>query len=314
MHRPVTEVSLPPMSTHMYSYTATEPQYVSTRIPNQGWLYINSQDSPPGTDRSNYTVGTSEIMATAMARIKVLGFATYWNIPNVNPRNDVISFYSSNSAPGFPGNPTSTNLGPKFTTAPLVDRWYNINVPADQAALNADIIAKLNALVGLTGLTFSLTPVVGFPQTFILSAAGGAFILDPTSPAVAKGQQMFGFTQLPASQLVQASFVVATPPQTFNFAYTQFVDIISSQLTKWDKMLSTSTGRISPLVIRAYVGGQQWGLQFQELNAHLVEISWKADEPLTTFDIRFFDMNGDPLYVPNGGKDFIWQLSLLAEM
>jgi hypothetical protein len=312
MHRPVTEVSLPPMSTHMYSYTATEPQYVSTRVPNQGWLYISSQDAPPGTDRSNYTVGTSEILATSMARIKVLGFATYWQSPNVNPRNDVISFYSSVHAPGFP-DPTSTNLGPKYTTAPLTTRWYDINVPADAVALNADIIAKLNALTFSSGLTFSLTAVVGFPRTYILSAAGGSFILDPTSSAVAKGQQMYGFIQLAPSQLVQASFAAATPPQTFNYVYTQFTDIVSSQLTKWDKMLSSSTGRISPLVMRAYVTGA-FGLQFQSVSRNPIELSWKADEPLTTFDIRFFDMNGDPLYVPNGGKDWIWQLSLLAEM
>lgn len=298
------------MSTHMYSYTATEPQYVSTRIPNQGELYINSQDAPPGTDRTNYTVGTSEILATAMARIKVLGFATYWNVPNVNPRNNVLSFYISTGGGGPPG-------GTKFTVT-LDTRWYNIFSAggADEAALILDIITKMNAVVPVTVpvTQFRATAIPGFPQTYTLdftpaSPAGLTFSIDPTCLAVTKGAQMFNFpvespTNLTASKQLG----------TMNFVYTQFIDIISSTLTKWDKMQSASTGRISPLIIRAYAGGQAWGLQFQDVSNNPIELSWKADEPLASFDIRFFDMNGDPLYQPNGGTQWIWQLTLLAEM
>lgn len=310
MHRPVSEVGLPPMNPMIYSHTSAEPQYVSGRVPNQGWMYISSQDAPEGTDRTNYIVGTSEILANNMARIKGLGFATYWNVPNVNPRNDVISFYST--AGGFP-----PALGAvKYTTAPLVNRWYDIRVPADEAALRADILAKLNALTGASGLTWSMTPVAGFPQTYNVSTVGGQFIFDLTSSALAKGAQMFGFprSQVPSDGSNVTPITNPLRTMILNFVYTQFVDIVSTTLTKWDKMQSASTGRIAPLLMRVYVGGQSWGLQFHDLTNHPVEFSWKGDEPLATFDIKFFDMNGDPLYQLNGGKDWIWQLSLLAEM
>lgn len=294
MQRQAAEVMLHPMSPMVYSYTSGEPQYVSGRVPNQGWLYISSQDAPEGTDRTNYTVGGSEILANGMARIKGMGFATYWNVPNVNPRNNMISF-EANVA------------GNVFTTAPLNVRWYDITSAADEAALIMDILAKLNALTGASGLTWSATPIAGFPQTYTLSVVGGTYRMVLSSLALAKGAQMFGF---PRDQV----FSAAKQLGAMNFVYTQFTDIVSSTLTKWDKMQSSSTGRIAPLVMRAYAGGQAWGLQFQDLTNHPVEFTWKADEPLARFDIRFYDMNGDPLYQPNNGKDWIWQLSLLAEM
>lgn len=288
------------MSAHIYAFSATEPQYVSSRTPNEGWLYINSQDAPPGADRTNCTMGTGEILATGMARIKVRGFAMFWNIPNVNPRNNVIQFQSSLGV-----------LGAVYTTAPLNVRNYDPRVPADVTALIADIIAKMTA-VAPGGQLFTAPAIVGFPLTFTLtSSAGSTFRMVPTSLAVAKGAQMFGF---PTDQ----TFTQTKQLGPMNFFYSLFVDIVSNTLTKWSKMRSESTGHIAPLVLRAYVGGTggsgNWGLTHQSVGFPQVDFSWKADEPLTQFDIRLFDQNGDPLYTLNDGKDLLWQLSLVAEM
>lgn len=294
------DVFLPPVSTHIFSYSATEPQYTTTRQPNQGQLYLSSQNTPPGTDRSNCRLGGGGILAQGMGRLKVLGFATLWCAPNCNPRNNVLSFYSS--VTGGVG-------GTKFTvTLPI--RNYDVNVPADVTQLVTDILAAMNTVTGTSGLTFSAPAIAGFPRTFTLTAAGGTFVLDPNCLAVAKGQQMFGF---PVEPLANSSLSTTKVLGTMFMVYTQYIDICSTALTKWDKMPSSSTGSTAPIVLRAYAGGA-WGLQFQDTSSHPVELSWKADEPLTTIDITMYDQGGDPLYVPRGGTDFIWQLTLAAEL
>lgn len=307
-HSRAAEMMLPPISAGIYSFSGTEPQYISTRVPNQGWLYIASKDAPPGANRADCQMGDTSIMAVGMGRLKILGFATIWNIPNVNPRNNVISFWSS--ATGFPPTPGAV----LHTTAPLNERWYDENSPVDEAALLLDIKTKMNALSGASGLAFDTAPVPGFPHMNVLFISAGppgaTYLMNQNCLAVAKGQQMFGFPSLPpvaASSSSAFQFII-------NYIYTQFIDITSTTLSKWDKMQSTSTGNTNPIIMRAYVGGGGWGLQFQDITTHPVEISWKADEPITYFDIKIYDQNGDPLYVLNGGKQFIWQLSMLAEM
>jgi hypothetical protein len=286
-------VYLPPTAPAGYADSSAEAQYVTAKRPISGGVYISSQDTPYGTDRTKCQVGGSNILASNANRMRMLGVAVIWNIPNVNPRNNSLSFFSS-----------VTGLVHDVT---LTEAYYDITVPADIAALMVDIVGALNSAG--SGLSFSSTPAVGFPRKFVITAVGGLFYFVTTSDAVAKGEQMYLFQREGRVPVPAASKTVGP----MNLIYTMFVDIKSTVLTKWAKIKSMTTGNQNPVVMRAYVGGNKWGYDFQELHDYLA-FAWKWSEPIYSIDFSFFDQNGDPLYAPNGGKDFIWQISLEAEL
>lgn len=281
---------LPPTDPTVYIDSATEPQYVTRKEPVSGWVYLNSLDTPYGTDRSNCQLGLRDTLVASANRMRMLGVTVNWYIPNVNPRNDTITF-------------TASTTGLDYTVT-LATKFYDVTIPADVTQLVTDIVAALNGAG--SGLTFSAAPIAGFPRMYTITSVGGTYRFVKTCSAIAKGIQMYDFDQ-------DQTFALTHTLGPMNMMYTQFVDIKSTTLTKWEKIRSVTTGHQNPVVFRAYVGGNKWGPDFSELH-HYLAFSWKWNEPIYTIDISFFDQNGDPLFVPNGGKDFIWQIALAAEL
>jgi hypothetical protein len=95
--------------------------------------------------------------------------------------------------------------------------------------------------------------------------------------------------------------------------YTQYVDIQSSTLSQWTKIQSRTTGPIGTVIVRAYVGGSERGVQFQKFDGR-VSLAWKASSPIGAIDIALYDSNGDPLYAPFDGTKLEWQLSCSLEL
>lgn len=285
------EVILPPQFPSAFE-SSKEPQYITSKDPVNGWLYLNSADTVYGVDRTNCQITSDGPFASGFNRLRVAGVSALWYIPNVNPRNNTISFYSSNT-------------GSTKHTVTLTERYYDITSTTDVAALATDIETALNSLTGATLLTFTITAITGFPRKYTISATGGTFHFDLDCTAVI-AEQMYNFDR---DQTSAASKTLGP----MNMMYTQFVDIVSTTLTKWEKIKSISSGDINPIVCRAYIGGNAWGSNFQQLS-HYLAFSWNAQEPLYAIDIRMYDQNGKPLYVPNGGKDFMWQITLIAEL
>lgn len=285
-------VLIPPHNSVSYTDNPKEPQYITAKQPVQGFLYVDSKDAPYGVDRTNCQIGGNNTLASNFNRIRVLGVNVLWYIPNVNPRNNTIV----------------ANVDGTDYTAQLASRFYDINVGADITQLATDIAA---ALTTASGVLFTATAVTGFPRQYTLSVPiGHTFYIDPTCPAVTKGAQMYGF---------QVEYPNLAPAQTkqlgpMNMMYTQYVDIKSTIVTKWQKIGSTTTGGISPVMMRAYVGGNKWGVDFDSVLDEYLAYSWKGSEPITYLDFQWFDSNGDPLYVPNGGKDFEWQINFTLEL
>lgn len=295
----MTSIKLQPVIPDVYTDSNLEPQYVTMRNPIAAWVYLNSGDLPVDDDKTNCIIRSDNttggrggnILASDMGRIKIAGVTSNWYIPNVNPRNNTITFHSSASGLDH--------------TVTLTERFYDVTSATDITALIAAIITALNTATGASGLTFSSAAVTGFPRMYTISAAGGLYYFIRTCSALAKGRQMYGFDQ---TQTSSANHTVGP----MNMMYTQFVDIVSTTMTKWSKMSTSTSGNVSPVIARAYIGGNAWGTNFQQF---LLEVasSWKAREPISYIDLRFFDQNGDPLYAPNDGKDFQWQISLIVE-
>lgn len=99
---------------------------------------------------------------------------------------------------------------------------------------------------------------------------------------------------------------------TMGMAYTNYVDVKSTELTKWQKMRSLTSGSLNPVVVRAFIGNK-WGVDYTNLSDTYLAFAWNYQCPLQSVDITFYDENGDLLYVAPS-SNFEWQLSLIAEM
>lgn len=280
---------LPPRDPHVYSDSTKEPQYVTTKRPTNAWLYFNSQDAAPGTDRTNCVLGNGGVIANGFSRIRFIGVSTLWDIPNVNVRNNTFQFYSSNT-------------GATVHTCSIAEKFYDLSESAD---LMDAIVAAMNTLTGATGLTFSKAAIPFYPRTYTLSAVGGTFYFSSACTAITKGEQLYG---IPRSPVLAASKQIG-PMQMI---YTQYVDIVSRTLTKFQKAPSVSTKNISPIVIRAYIGGNRWGISFYQPELYLA-FAWQSGTPLYNVDFEFFDQHGDPLYTTDNGQSLKWQITMEVE-
>jgi hypothetical protein len=142
-------VMIPPVDISFYSEPAFEPQYVTTRHPTMGTLYIDSYDSTRVSGTSTYRFHANRTYATNVSRIRVLGMSVTWFIPNVNLRNNTLSFHSTFSA--------------LTHTVTIPERYYDITESATAAT---DIVTALNTVTGASGITFASAAVVGSPRTF----------------------------------------------------------------------------------------------------------------------------------------------------
>lgn len=288
-----TPVTLPPQQWGAYTDSSYEPQYTTSKRPNRGWTYLDSKNTTD-TDKTSCTIAPATLLGTGFNRINVEGFTINWFIPNVNERNNQITVLDEL------GNPYSCYIAPGYYDNPQT--------------LAEHIRDQLNAISGLP-FVFSLeTPSsapadrqdwVPLPDAFIL-AATGLYRFDDRCSVVNRGSPCYNISK--GSTLSTRQII-----GPMGMMYTQYVDIQSRALTQWTKIPSTTTGALSSVVARAYVGGSAYGVQFQQFEQN-VSLSWNAGCPLSLIDISLFDSNGDPLYAPYGGTKLEWQLALSLEL
>lgn len=287
-----TSVTLPAQQWTQYTDSQYEPQYTTSKKPNRGWVYITSKDSPE-SDKTVCTVYPKTQLGTGFNRINIEGFTVNWFIPNVNPRNNWIHLLSSN----YPTTPFSLYLDVKYWTSSL----DLVNHIRDQ----------LNAVAG-TGLTFSVVTSAAdpdlddMPDYYALVASGGTFMFLDDSTVITKGEPCFGIA---GGQSLAAKQTIGP----MGMMYTQYVDIQSQTLTQWTKIQSATSSNVSAIVARAYVGGKEYGTQFQRFDDD-VSLSWNPITPLSSIDISLFDSSGDPLYAPENGSKLSWQLAMAIEL
>lgn len=271
-----------------------DPQYVTSVGPNSGLIYLDSRNTQYGTDRTNCTISSNSAFATNISRIRVIGISALWYTPNVNPRNSTLSFF------------INADPEPLKYTVQLPERYYDPNVPADAEQLRNDIVAALNS--SGSAAIFSSTAITGFPRKYIITSTA-PFYFDPTCDAVTKGLQMFNFYR----EIVgQETFETAKPLGPMTMVYTQYVDVKSNILTRWQKMQSTTSGSQNPVLFRSYITENQYSITYG--TPAFTTVAWKWSEPIYQADFAFYDQNGDPLYVPNDGRDFEWQITLGVEI
>jgi len=291
-------VILEPVSPAIYQKPNLEPQYTTYRDPNRGVVYLDSQDNTLETNKVSMQMSTvrvagdtPSILTNGINRIGVLSAGIYYNIPNVNPTNNVVGFFSS---------ATSTT--------------YNVTVPAgfytSATALITALVAALNTATGSSGLTFSFSTITGFPNTFTLSAAGGNFYFVLTSPGVQFGYQLWN---LPTEQVATASKVVGS----IDLWYTRYIDITCENVIKYAKVKTKNTSLSPNLVFRVFIDDPTFPHIISRPNQPLsVSYNFLPSEPIYTLFFQLYDQFGHLLYIPPGSPGtaggFYWDVQLLV--
>jgi hypothetical protein len=293
-----------------------EPQTVQTKHPSSVSMNI---DSTAAERQAGRPIDKTDILITSqtlnqgypgplmsqVTRLAIERFSAWAPPPNVNIRNNTISF-------------TSSNTGAVAWFANLTPAFY-----LTSALLIAEIVTQLNVLTGVTGLTFSSAPVPGFPDTYTLSSAGGTYVILAASSAIRRGRLLYA---LPDAEIPAASNTVGP----MGLIYTPFVDICSETLTRYARKRSNSnqTNSAPSLVARAFVfDSTDPVVNPRQIPYHVMEtdsfidaedfdwLTYDSSQDITTIDFQLRDCFGDLLYVtpaPAGtiNSPFNWLLNV----
>lgn len=270
-------------------FNKLEPQSLKNYYNHQASVYIDSLTDNATGNPLNLAIQNSTLFARYVNKLCVSALFMTWISPNVNPRNNTITFYSTNSTLNH--------------TVSIPEGFYL--TPSD--IMDALVIA-LNSATGASGLTFShlINPLQ--PSSSVLTAAGGSYHFILSSPMILKGTHLIG---IPLSQTDSVSKTVGS----IQLYYTRWVDIVSTTLTKHTSNANTSNkfGNNS-LLLRSYTNKNLNGItNLFELIENRNWMRWDISENISNVDIRILDEFGDLLYVPQYALDnnsFTWGLEL----
>lgn len=287
-------VELPLIDYHRFYDSFKEPQPVVAKNPTSSWIYLTSRYLPLGTPRNNFVLstdrnGNSIEFARETSRISAVGVGIEnWYIPNCNPRNQTLGFYSSVSG---------------LTHSVSVPEGYY----ETSDGLAAAIVIAMNAAG--SGQVFSQLPKPLYPRAHIITANVGNFYFIPDCDMSLKGVSLVG---IPIDTTPTTSKQIGP----MGLTYTNFVDFHSTALTQYQKMRSITISNRSSLFIRAYFDKVKWGDAAYELtNLENLSFAFRANTVLTSIDIQLYDSWGDLLYIPDYLADIMFvQCTIQAEL
>lgn len=177
--------------------------HVETHSKIRSRLFINSEErlTNTGYDEARYFSGSS-IIKSPITKIGLESFKMSIAYPNVNSRNNVITFFSSVSAINH-----SVTLDTAFYTIP---------------DLMTEIQAKLNSVTGASGLTFTITVFPGSLNSFEITVAGGSYRF-VSSSHIDRARPLSGLFAFPT--VTNQPVVVVS----LGF-YTRFIDVVCNDL------------------------------------------------------------------------------------
>jgi hypothetical protein len=277
-------------------------------------------------------------------RITVSQMQIEYKVPTIVPSNLLFNFGTQNpQLPKQIGNDTfvmfwenGPNAGVFQLTIP-----YGFYTPEEMAAmLEVQIRAEEPTYLGDINVAYESSgggnnpanpddPTqpgdIGFGNSFVFFTTNGTNINFPTPEilirdfgygldevsAILKCYKMLGVTLQVSSNRIDYPIIQTASP---NFLYTPFIDVVSNNLTKFQKVKDASTfvtGRTG-LLQRVYLSGvgnpqatsavyalgSQPFIITTDLNTPKV-IRWNKDETVYNIDFELYDCYGDPLYWTN---------------
>lgn len=272
--------------------TGAEPQQVTARRAPSAIVYLTSQSVPAGVPRNSFTISTGVNFFQNVSRLSFIGcaFENYYT-PNVNPRNNTLTFFSSVS-----GTTHTVTIPEGLYTSATV--------------LMTAIITAMNTVSGASGQVYSTTGEIAlFPRSFPLTASAGTYRFDLTCTALTKGSICYNF---PRSQVLTATKTVGS----MSLHYTLYIDIVSDTLTRYSKLKSITSGGRGSIFARTYMDAGQWGSTFYgATELEQFSFTYNPSVSVATVDIQLFDSHGDLLYIPDDKNDtMIFEMNVHTEL
>jgi hypothetical protein len=290
-------VSLAPNSDEQQTDENLEPPFVRVRSGNECFIFADSEvrETPLGTPQSlapdlfNATSfslggGNHQFYARKLKRLSVSGIQIANCVPNVNPRNNAVSFFSSASG--------------LTHTVSIPEGQY-----ATRATLTAALQTALNTATGASGLTWTITVNPLNSCQYTLATAGGNYRFVLTSPMVLYGRYLFN---LPQEQALSNS---KTMGAVYGL-YTRYIDVISASMTEYTKNPWSSNTRVpNGLVARVFIGPQAGfgssaggiasdGMSFFA-GVEAAPINYNRSRAIEVIDLALRDEFGQPYYIPS---------------
>ena len=285
-----------------------------------------------------------------MTRIAISQTQVEYRVPTVVPSNNVWpEFANDPTAPLVAGNDVFAIdvSGATLAAQHRVRIPYGYYSPIELAAM---LQASMRDYAGLETMTVSYSeayvppaganPYTGYGggNSYIFETDQGNYYRFPTAPelkvrfgeetnqlvSVLKTYRLLGIEQNGAIAHPLANFYQTQSP---SFLYTSFIDIVSNNLTKFQKVKDSDTsvyGRVA-LIQRFYLSnvgnpqatsalyalGSQPFITTSDLNTPKV-IRWNKDETVYNLDFELYDQYGDPLFwTPNYATEF--QMTLMCQ-
>jgi hypothetical protein len=293
---------------------------IPVRYPSVALLCVDSSDTEL-FNSSGYRIDDTSpsqiyinkqrpLMFGYMTRLALTEMDVVWDVPNINRRNNTITFklyaYQDQYPLPVPTMTTSTYVIPPG--------FYNNDDLADtiETALNADVFSIAN------GLNFSVTVT-----------PTGAFDIRQTSQYAITNRFKGGFQVIktPGNEYDLLDLMGLTPVNTIftnltggvaPMCYTPFVDVVSNLLTKNQNVTdgATTTKVTGSKLARIYFSNEQIQnvvpTATDTLNNNLIgttpfffrrefnfpkQIQWNSTENIDVIDIQVLDYKGNPVYI-----------------
>ncbi len=266
--------------------SSKEPQYLTTISPVSSKVYISSYDAEQ-VSRGSFVVHPVQNLGTNFRRVRMVSADFIWTLTNVNPRNNVLTII-------WPANGVDPLMSKTYGIA--VDE-YNSIATLNTAINNAIAGDPFEALAASNSLTY-------FPEITLTSTR--TFYIDPNCGFYKYGASMYGIT---ADVLTPKAQHIIGP---VSFLYTQWVDILSSELTKNQKMRTVASNNTSNILARVALGDPSPGARLRYIPETYLACARNINEPLYQFDITFLDQYGLSPDAPS--FPFTWFLTLELEL
>jgi len=303
-------------------YNVKPPKTVVTRPSSTAILALNSKDrfSLDGSAQSNslqqyndFTINKNQnLMQGAFNRIQLTEMRFPWAIPNINARNN--KFYVWANTYDI-NDLVLVTIGEGFYTGAELATAVEKQIIADCSGVAAGIVnldVQFNPR-GFGEFEFSMTAGTG-PFSFDIFQYSDSI----TDPGGDSDAEWISTNQLMKTmglyQLSGTTDLYTTPLQggTAPMLYTEYVDIVSEQLTNFQKVKDITTNvptARQALIERLYITNETsqndpanipgtYPFTIMRQVRTPKSIRWSGEHSIGQVDIKLYDMYGQPLYLP----------------
>lgn len=266
-----------------------EPPFVRVRDTNSQYLEIDASNIPA----TNNPCRINQVISRSLPRINRLRFQylSFRNYsPNINPRNNSISFIRG---------------GVPFTAV----------ISPDQ---------HLTGLTRYQALAAAMSTAVGVPGEFTAAAGGlvNEFVITNTaaivwrfannSLGVSRGRYLWGFNEM--------NFSVGTDAVNHSLVwytenYTRWIDFASAELTQYTKTDISGTNISAEVFFRHHIINVPYGAFSEDVVQNPPALNFDRSRAISTVDVYIVDEFNELYYVPTTvWGSFSFNLSFLTDM